>query len=101
MGMAKPGLEAGVRYLATSLGPGSTRVNAIPPGPIRHPWRHRPIKQAVRQDAFCTMKADANAPQLTIDEVGNCRRFTCARIWPRRVQARSCTWMRVQHYRHG
>ena len=35
MGMAKASLEAGVRYLAGSLGPEGTRVNAISAGPIR------------------------------------------------------------------
>ena len=35
MGLAKASLEAGVRYLASSLGPGGTRVNAISAGPIK------------------------------------------------------------------
>ena len=35
MGLAKASLEAGVRYLATSLGPTGVRVNAISAGPIR------------------------------------------------------------------
>ncbi|MBX9713153.1 MAG: enoyl-ACP reductase FabI, partial [Pseudomonadaceae bacterium] len=35
MGMAKASLEAGVRYLAGSLGPEGTRVNAVSAGPIR------------------------------------------------------------------
>ena len=35
MGLAKASLEAGVRYLASSLGPKGTRVNAISAGPIK------------------------------------------------------------------
>ena len=35
MGLAKASLEAGVRYLASSLGPKGIRVNAISAGPIK------------------------------------------------------------------
>jgi enoyl-[acyl-carrier protein] reductase I len=35
MGLAKASLEAGVRYLAGSLGPAGVRVNAISAGPIK------------------------------------------------------------------
>ena len=35
MGLAKASLEAGVRYLAASMGPGGVRVNAISAGPIK------------------------------------------------------------------
>lgn len=35
MGLAKASLEAGVRFLATSMGPRGHRVNAISAGPIR------------------------------------------------------------------
>jgi enoyl-[acyl-carrier protein] reductase I len=35
MGLAKASLEAGVRYLASSLGPEQVRVNAISAGPIK------------------------------------------------------------------
>jgi enoyl-[acyl-carrier protein] reductase I len=35
MGLAKASLEAGVRYLAASLGPSGIRVNAISAGPIK------------------------------------------------------------------
>ena len=35
MGVAKASLEANVRYLADSLGPEGTRVNAVSAGPIR------------------------------------------------------------------
>ena len=35
MGLAKASLEAGVRYLAQSMGPDNIRVNAISAGPIK------------------------------------------------------------------
>ena len=35
MGLAKAGLEASVRYLASDLGPAAVRVNAISAGPVR------------------------------------------------------------------
>ena len=35
MGVAKAGLEAAVRYLASDLGPQKIRVNAISAGPIK------------------------------------------------------------------
>jgi len=35
MGLAKASLEAGVRYLAASLGPKGIRVNAVSAGPIQ------------------------------------------------------------------
>jgi len=35
MGLAKASLEANVRYLAATLGPEGTRVNALSPGPIK------------------------------------------------------------------
>jgi len=35
MGVAKAGLEAGVRYLASDFGPDGIRVNAISAGPVR------------------------------------------------------------------
>ena len=35
MGLAKASLEAAVRYLASSMGPGGIRVNAISAGPIK------------------------------------------------------------------
>jgi enoyl-[acyl-carrier protein] reductase I len=35
MGVAKAALEASVRYLASDLGPGKIRVNAISAGPVK------------------------------------------------------------------
>lgn len=76
MGMAKASLEAGVRYLAGSLGPEGTRVNAISAGPIR-------TLAASGIKSFRKMLA-ANERQtplrrnVTIDEVGNAAAFLCS-----------------------
>lgn len=76
MGMAKASLEAGVRYLAASLGPEGTRVNAISAGPIR-------TLAASGIGNFRKMLA-ANERQtplrrnVTIDEVGNAGAFLCS-----------------------
>ncbi|MEH6566518.1 MAG: enoyl-ACP reductase FabI [Halopseudomonas sp.] len=76
MGMAKASLEAGVRYLATSLGPEGTRVNAISAGPIR-------TLAASGIKSFRKMLSH-NAAQtplrrnVTIDEVGNVGAFLCS-----------------------
>jgi len=76
MGLAKASLEANVRYLAQSLGPEGTRVNAISAGPIKtlaaagiagfkklldHNDRMTPLRRGV-----------------TIDEVGNVAAFLCS-----------------------
>lgn len=76
MGLAKASLEASVRYLAASLGPEGTRVNAISAGPIR-------TLAASGIKSFRTMLA-ANAKQtplrrnVTIEEVGNAGAFLCS-----------------------
>lgn len=76
MGMAKASLEAGVRYLATSLGPEGTRVNAISAGPIR-------TLAASGIKSFRKMLSH-NAAQtplrrnVTIEEVGNVGAFLCS-----------------------
>ena len=76
MGMAKASLEAGVRYLAASLGPEGTRVNAISAGPIR-------TLAASGIANFRKMLA-ANERQtplrrnVTIEEVGNAGAFLCS-----------------------
>ena len=73
---AKASLEAGVRYLATSLGPEGTRVNAISAGPIR-------TLAASGIKSFRKMLAH-NAAQtplrrnVTIEEVGNVGAFLCS-----------------------
>ena len=76
MGLAKAGLEAGVRYLADSLGGDGVRVNAVSAGPIatlaaagiadfrsmlEHTARNSPLKRNV-----------------TIDAVGNVGAFLCS-----------------------
>jgi len=76
MGMAKASLEAGVRYLAGSLGPEGTRVNCISAGPIR-------TLAASGIASFRKMLA-ANEKQtplrrnVTIEEVGNAGAFLCS-----------------------
>lgn len=76
MGLAKASLEANVRYLAASLGPQGTRVNAISAGPIytlaaagiahframlNQVERHTPLRRTV-----------------TTKEVGNAAAFLCS-----------------------
>lgn len=76
MGMAKASLEAGVRYLASSLGSDGIRVNAISAGPIR-------TLAASGIKSFRKM-LDANektAPlkrNVSIEEVGNAALFLCS-----------------------
>ncbi|MEE9426283.1 MAG: enoyl-ACP reductase [Methylococcales bacterium] len=76
MGVAKASLEANVRYMAGSLGPEGTRVNAISAGPIR-------TLAAAGINNFREMLskgADA-APlrrNVTIEEVGNVGAFLCS-----------------------
>ncbi len=73
MGVAKASLEANVRYLAASLGPQGTRVNAISAGPIR-------TLAAAGISDFRSMLAEVaeKTPlrrNVTIDEVGNAAAF--------------------------
>ena len=76
MGLAKASLEANVRYMAASLGPEGTRVNAISAGPIR-------TLAASGIKSFRKM-LEHNARQtplrrnVTIDEVGNAASFLCS-----------------------
>ncbi len=76
MGLAKASLEAGVRYLAASLGPEGIRVNGISAGPVR-------TLAASGIKKFRSM-LDANAAKaplrrnITIEEVGNCAAFLCS-----------------------
>lgn len=76
MGLAKASLEANVRYLAQSLGPEGTRVNAVSAGPIR-------TLAASGIGDFRKMLAENEriAPLrrgVTIDEVGNVAAFLCS-----------------------
>ena len=76
MGVAKASLEANVRYMAASLGPEGTRVNAISAGPIRT-LAASGIKGL--KDFLNTV--EQNAPlrrNVTIEEVGNVAAFLCS-----------------------
>ncbi|MEY2863450.1 MAG: hypothetical protein RLY58_1157 [Pseudomonadota bacterium] len=76
MGLAKASLEAGVRYLATSMGAQGIRVNGISAGPIR-------TLAASGIKSFRRM-LDVNAQisplqrNITIEEVGNAAVFLCS-----------------------
>ena len=76
MGVAKASLEATTRYLADSMGPDGTRVNAISAGPIR-------TLAAAGISGFKGMLAEAEQKNplrrnVTIDEVGNAAAFLCS-----------------------
>lgn len=76
MGIAKASLEANVRYLAASLGPSGTRVNAVSAGPIR-------TLAAAGISDFRDMlrKVEERTPlrrNVTIEEVGNAAAFLCS-----------------------
>jgi len=76
MGVAKAALEATTRYLADSIGPDGTRVNAVSAGPIR-------TLAASGISDFRSMLAEAEKKtplrrNVTIDEVGNAAAFLCS-----------------------
>ena len=76
MGVAKASLEATTSYLADSLGPEGTRVNAVSAGPIR-------TLAASGISGFKGMLAEAEQKNplrrnVTIDEVGNAAAFLCS-----------------------
>ncbi len=76
MGMAKASLEAGVRYLAGSLGPKGVRVNAISAGPIR-----TLAASGIKSFRRMLKQAEQRAPlrrNVTIEEVGNSAAFLCS-----------------------
>ncbi|ASQ46807.1 enoyl-ACP reductase FabI [Legionella clemsonensis] len=76
MGIAKASLEASVRYLAASLGPKGTRVNAISAGPIKT------LAAAGIKDFRKMQSVYANTTPLkrniTAEEVGNAAAFLCS-----------------------
>jgi enoyl-[acyl-carrier protein] reductase I len=76
MGLAKASLEANVRYLAASLGPEGTRVNAISAGPIRT------LAASGISDFRSMLKyVEERTPlrrNVTIEEVGNAAAFLCS-----------------------
>ena len=76
MGPAKASLEANVRYMARSLGPEGTRVNAVSAGPIR-------TLAAAGISGFRLFLdyVQNNSPlrrNVDIDEVGNVAAFMCS-----------------------
>ena len=73
MGMAKASLEAGVRYLASSLGAEGIRVNAISAGPIRT-LAASGIK-SVRKMLDVNEKISPLKRNVTIEDVGNVAAF--------------------------
>jgi enoyl-[acyl-carrier protein] reductase I len=76
MGVAKASLEANVRYLAASLGPEGTRVNAISAGPIR-----TLAASGIRGLKDFLSHVEQSAPlrrNVTIDDVGNVAAFLCS-----------------------
>lgn len=76
MGMAKASLEAGVRYLASSLGEDGIRVNAISAGPIRT-LAASGIK-SFRKMLDANEKISPLKRNVTIEEVGNAALFLCS-----------------------
>lgn len=76
MGMAKASLEAGVRYLAASMGPEGIRVNAISAGPIRT-LAASGIKH-FRKMLDYNEKCTPLRRNVTIAEVGNVAAFMCS-----------------------
>jgi enoyl-[acyl-carrier protein] reductase I len=76
MGVAKASLEANVRYLAASLGPEGTRVNAISAGPIR-----TLAASGIADFRGMLKKVEERTPlrrNVTIEEVGNAAAFLCS-----------------------
>jgi len=76
MGVAKASLEANVRYLAASLGPEGTRVNAISAGPIR-----TLAASGIADFRSMLKQVEEHTPlrrNVTIEEVGNAAAFLCS-----------------------
>ena len=76
MGLAKASLEAGVRYLAASMGPDGTRVNAVSAGPIR-----TLAASGIKNFRKMLSANEAQTPlrrNVTIEEVGNAGAFLCS-----------------------
>jgi enoyl-[acyl-carrier protein] reductase I len=76
MGLAKASLEANVRFLATDLGPGNIRVNAISAGPIR-----TLAASGVKGLRQMIAKVGETSPlrrNVSIEDVGNAAAFLCS-----------------------
>lgn len=76
MGLAKASLEANVRYMANSLGPEGTRVNAISAGPIKT-LAAAGIGNFRRILDHITQAAPLRRT-ITAEEVGNVAAFLCS-----------------------
>jgi enoyl-[acyl-carrier protein] reductase I len=76
MGLAKASLEANVRYLAASLGPHGTRVNAISAGPI-----YTLAAAGISHFRAMPNQVEKHTPlrrTVTTEEVGNAAAFLCS-----------------------
>ena len=76
MGLAKASLEANVRYLAASLGPEGTRVNAVSAGPIR-----TLAASGIADFRSMLKEVEQRTPlrrNVTTEEVGNAAAFLCS-----------------------
>ena len=76
MGVPKASLEANMRYMAASLGPEGTRVNAISSGPIR-----TLAASGIKGLKDFLAHVERVAPlrrNVTIEEVGNVAAFLCS-----------------------
>ncbi len=76
MGVAKASLEANMRYLAASLGPEGTRVNAVSAGPIR-----TLAASGIANFRSMLKHVEEKTPlrrNVTIEEVGNASAFLCS-----------------------
>lgn len=76
MGLAKASLEAGVRFLASDLGAGGTRVNGISAGPIK--TLAAAGISGFRQMLTHVAKVSPLQRNVTIDDVGNAAAFLCS-----------------------
>ncbi len=76
MGLAKASLESSVRFIASDVGPGGTRVNAISAGPIK-------TLAAAGVSGFRKMlhhveEVTPLRKNITIEDVGNAAAFLCS-----------------------
>ncbi len=78
MGLAKASLEAGVKYLASNLGPMNARVNAISAGPIK-----TLAASGIKQFRSILSYNQTMAPlrrNITQEDVGNTAAFLCSNL---------------------
>lgn len=76
MGLAKASLEANVRYMASSLGPDGTRVNAVSAGPVRT-LAASGVKSFRRMLEYNARNTPLRR-NVTIDEIGDAAAFLCS-----------------------